>query len=224
MSLLARPAFSRILPFALYIGFLAVESLLARAGLTEGFDARWLYAAKAGAAALALAVFWRGYVELASLPRAGAVWGWSVAVGVGVLALWLALDQPWATIGEPAGFDPSRAGGGYDGLLVAVRLAGAALVVPVMEELFWRSFLMRWIDRPKFLELAPAAASLKALVLSSVVFGFEHHLWLAGIVAGLAYGELYRRTGTLWAPVIAHAVTNALLGAWVLATQSWHLW
>jgi CAAX prenyl protease-like protein len=105
-----------------------------------------------------------------------------------------------------------------------VRLAGAALVVPVMEELFWRSFVMRWIDRPRFLEVAPGAVTLKALAISSVLFGFEHHQWLAGIVAGLAYGELYRRAGNLWAPVIAHAVTNALLGAWVLGTQSWHLW
>ncbi len=224
VNLLASPAFSRILPFGLFVGCLALESLLARAGLLEGFDARWLYALRAGAAALALGLLWRRYGELAALPRGGAVWGSSIAVGVAVLALWLLLDRPWATIGTPRGFDPGAADGGYDWALIAVRIAGAALVVPIMEELFWRSFVMRWIDRQDFLALAPAAVTVKALLISSVLFGFEHHLWLAGIVAGLAYGELYRRSGTLWAPVIAHAVTNALLGAWVLTTQSWHLW
>ena len=34
--------------------------------------------------------------------------------------------------------------------LVAVRWIGATLVVPVMEELFWRSFLMRWFQRTQF--------------------------------------------------------------------------
>lgn len=224
MTLLASPAFARILPFALFVGFIALESLLARTGPPEGFDERWLHALRAGAAALALAFLRRRFDELAALPRSGAAWGASVAVGAAVLVLWLALDQPWATMGTARGFDPGAAGGGYDWALIAARIAGAALVVPVMEELFWRSFVMRWIDRQDFLAVAPAAVTLKALVISSVLFGLEHHLWLAGIVAGLAYGELYRRTGTLWAPVIAHAVTNALLGAWVLATQSWHLW
>jgi CAAX prenyl protease-like protein len=130
----------------------------------------------------------------------------------------------WMTVGEPGkGFDP-RDGGQVNVPLALLRLAGAALVVPVMEELFWRSFVMRWIDKPAFLALSPAAVSLKALLLSSAVFGFEHHLWFAGIVAGLAYGWLYRVSANLWVPVIAHAVTNGLLGIWVLSTQSWQFW
>ena len=44
------------------------------------------------------------------------------------------------------------------------------------------------------------------------------------MIAGLAYAWLYVRTGTLWAPVIAHAVTNGALGAWVVATGRWQFW
>jgi len=93
-----------------------------------------------------------------------------------------------------------------------------------MEELFWRSFVMRWIDNPRFQEILPGAVTLKALLVSSIVFGFEHNEWFAGVLAGLAYGWLYRLTGNLWAPVVSHGLTNALLGIWVLYTGAWHYW
>ena len=99
-------------------------------------------------------------------------------------------------------------------------LAGATLVVPVMEEIFWRSFLLRWLQHPRFQSVDPTGVGLKALVISSVLFGTEHNLWFAGILAGLAYGWLYKRSGNLWVPVLAHAVTNASLGAYVLITGS----
>jgi CAAX prenyl protease-like protein len=105
-----------------------------------------------------------------------------------------------------------------------VRLTGAALLVPVMEELFWRSFVMRWIHDHDFLAVSLARVGYKALALSAVVFGLEHHLWFAGLLAGLAYGWLYIRAGNLWVPILSHGVTNGLLGAWVVYTQSWEFW
>jgi len=213
------PAFPRVLPFALYILFLALG------GIASGFDTRWLYPVQVGLVALALAFFWRRYDELPKLRTlAGGHWALAAIVGFLVFMLWIRLDLPWLTIGEPAaGYDP-RDEGKVNVLLAVCRIAGAALVVPVMEELFWRSFVMRWIDKPAFLTVSPTAVSLKALVLSSVVFGFEHHLWFAGIVAGLAYGWTYRVTGNLWVPTIAHALTNGLLGVWVIYTGSWQFW
>ncbi|HQT72189.1 MAG TPA: CAAX prenyl protease-related protein, partial [Thiobacillus sp.] len=116
------------------------------------------------------------------------------------------------------------ASGQIDWLLVAFRIAGAALVVPVMEELFWRSFLQRWVQQPDFMTLNPAQIGLKALFIASALFAVEHLQWLAGLVAGLAYGWLYIRTRNLWAPIIAHAVTNGMLGAYVVATGRWSFW
>jgi CAAX prenyl protease-like protein len=49
-------------------------------------------------------------------------------------------------------------------------------------------------------------------------------LWLAGIVAGAAYSVLFMRHRTLWSPILAHAVTNGLLGMWVVATGNWSYW
>lgn len=216
-------ATARILPFALYMAFLALGQLLQ--SLAPVVDWRWWYVLQIGAALLVMAAYARSYVELADI----AGFGWPAglrAVGVGAAAFvaWIALDLPWAGGGDSAGFEATKGDGSIDWMLVGLRLFGAAAVVPLMEELFWRSFILRWIERRDFLYQVPATVGLRALVLSSLLFGLEHELWLAGIVAGLAYGGLYMRSGNLWSPVVAHATTNLLLGVWVVATASWRYW
>ncbi|WLI90237.1 CAAX prenyl protease-related protein [Massilia sp. R2A-15] len=212
----------RVLPFAVYLAFIALTELLARLGWTAA-ELRWLYAVKAATVALALAVFWRHYTELHIFRLRPPRLLFALAVGVVVLVLWIGLGADWMTIGTSAGFDPTT-NGRIDWALVVVRIAGAALVVPVMEELFWRSFLLRWLDNPDFDTVAPAQVTIRSVLISSVLFGFEHNLWLAGIVAGLAYSALYMRHRTIWSPILAHAVTNGLLGAWVVHTGSWSYW
>ena len=129
------------------------------------------------------------------------------------------------TLGEiKYDFVPLNADGSLDWPLIVVRILGAAAVVPVMEELFWRSFVQRWIDRQDFLALAATEVSLPALLFASLLFGLEHGQWLAGAIAGLAYGYLYRRSGSLWPPIVAHGLTNLLLGLWVVSTGQWQFW
>ena len=70
----------------------------------------------------------------------------------------------------------------------------------------------------------PQSVGVKAIVLSTFVFMLAHTLWLAAIIAGLAYAWLYVRTGKLWVPIIAHAVTNGMLGVWVVTTGKWAFW
>jgi hypothetical protein len=123
-----------------------------------------------------------------------------------------------------AGFEPLDARGAVDPTLYALRFIGFALVVPVAEELFWRSFLLRWIDRKRFLEGDPRTASARAFAICSALFALEHSQWLAGLVAGLVYTGLYTRTGNLWAPIASHAITNAALATWILATGRWAFW
>jgi CAAX prenyl protease-like protein len=83
---------------------------------------------------------------------------------------------------------------------------------------------MRWIASPRWEAVDPRRAGLRAIVLSTFVFMLAHTLWLAAILAGLAYAWLYVRTGKLWLPVLAHAVTNGLLGVWVVTTGRWEFW
>jgi CAAX prenyl protease-like protein len=228
----AKPRYSQSivysLPFAIYVGFLIIESVLARgvSGAPLAFDLRWLYAIKAICVGLALVFLWRHYTELAvsrlpSLPQMLLAFG----AGFLVLVLWVNMTWPWAVIGATGeGFDPRRVNGELNWSLVGARILGASLVVPLMEEIFWRSFVMRWLQRADFLALRPDSVGVKALLLSSLVFGFEHSLWFAGIVAGLVYGWLYIQSRNLWVPVLAHAVTNGGLGVWVVYTGSWHFW
>ena len=221
-GLFARPSFFRIAPFALYLAFLAINDALLRLGWDAG-DLRWLYPIRIGLVALMLLAFRRAYSELAwrtlSLPSAAA----ACVTGIVVFVLWIALDARWMLIGESAGFNP-MVDGQLDWLLITLRIAGAALVVPVMEELFWRSFLLRWLQQQRFLELYPAQVGLRALMIAALLFGVEHNQWLAGIIAGLAYSFLYMRTGNLWSAILSHCVTNALLGVWIVSTSSWTYW
>jgi CAAX prenyl protease-like protein len=217
-----RAAWFRILPFAAYLAFIVIGDMLARVGVPQ--DAlRWLYPVKIALVALLLALFWRQYKELSRFHLTPLHALTALATGVLVLILWISLDAGWMVIGSPSGFDP-RVDGHIDWLLAAIRIAGAALVVPVMEELFWRSFLMRWVDAADFESVKPSELSLKSFVITVVLFGVEHNLWLAGIVAGAAYSLLYMRHRNLWSPILAHAVTNGLLGVWVVRTGSWSYW
>ena len=217
-----RAAWVRILPFAAYLAFIVIGDVAERLGAAPGV-LRWLYPVKIALVAGLLALFWRQYDELTSFRLSPSAILAALATGVVVLLLWINLSTGWMVIGSPAGYDP-RVDGQLDWLLVAIRIAGAALVVPVMEELFWRSFLMRWVAAPDFEAVSPARVGLKAFVVTVVLFGFEHNLWLAGIVAGIAYSLLYMRHAKLWSPILAHAVTNGLLGVWVVQTGNWSFW
>lgn len=221
---LGRDALLRIAPFALFMLLLALRGVAADGAW--GFDERWLYAVSAVGVATLLVVLWREYGELSAVlaPTARELL-LAVFAGLLVFLLWIQLDEPWMRIGQAtAGFRPIDASGNPIWPLIAVRWLGAALVVPLMEELFWRSFLMRWIDSPRFAAVPPQRVSLRALALSTFVFMLAHTLWLAAIVAGLVYAWLYIRSGKLWLAVIAHAVTNGALGAWVVLTGNWGYW
>jgi uncharacterized protein len=220
--LLNRAAWPRILPFAVYMAFIAIAELLTRAGASAAV-LHWLYPVKVGLVAVLLALFWRRYEELRRFSLSPAAILTALATGVVVLLLWVTLDAPWMVVGSSPGYDP-HVDGRIDWLLVTIRIAGAALVVPVMEELFWRSFLMRWIDALDFQTVEPPQLSLKSFAIAVLLFGFEHNLWLAGIVAGAAYSWLYMRFRNLWTPILAHAVTNGLLGLWVVQTGNWSFW
>ena len=225
MSGLRRAGWVRVAPFLAFMALLALRGAVPADG-SWGFDPRWLYGVQAGLAALLLAVWWREYGELAwqTMPTIGEAL-LAVGVGLAVFALWIQLDAPWMTIGTPdAAFVPVDADGRLQWAWVALRLTGAALVVPLVEELFWRSFLMRWVQQPLFEALRPQRVGPRAVLVSTFVFVLAHTLWLAAALAGLAYAWLYIRSGKLWLPVIAHAVTNGALGVYVVARGQWQFW
>lgn len=204
-----------------------------------GEPAGWKYAVRAGASMVLLLALrpWRYY----SGPAIGDL-AWGVPAGVAVFIAWIGMETAYGgflpglqdfylrwmvlPIGEypplPEGspFAPDTCGWA----LSLTRLAGSAFVIAVIEEFFWRSFLYRWLVRKDFLSVGIGEFHPQAFIIATVLFGLEHHRWLAGILAGLVYGGLMIRRRSIWAPVIAHVVTNFLLGVYVLQTGSYNFW
>lgn len=224
---------ARIIPFGLYIFFLfvgqAVEWLEQTTGwqpLPEESVRLWLYPIKTLVVAAALTWFWRQYDELQwppKLPLRSLVL--TIVVGALVYFAWVRMDWSWAIQGTPSsGYNPFAVHSPTSYLLVAFRLCGAAIVVPVMEELFWRSFVLRYLISSRFETVPIGTVTPFSFVAVVALFGVEHDLWLAGMMAGAAYGLLLAQTRNLWACIGAHAITNTGLGIHVLITQEWSWW
>ncbi|MEY4764766.1 MAG: hypothetical protein RI907_1439 [Pseudomonadota bacterium] len=226
-DLLTPPVLARVGPFALFMVLLALRGALPEQG---SFDPRWVYGVSTAAVGYCLWHFRGQYGELRRFAEVGAPPRWlalllAVVAGVVLFDLWVRLTLPWMMLGEAAAsFRPVNAQGELIWPLVVVRWLGAAVVVPIMEELFWRGFLMRWIDDPDFERVLPQDATPKAVLLSSLAFMLAHTQWLAALLAGLLFAWVYRYTRSLWASVLCHAVTNGVLGAWVVFSGNWQFW
>jgi len=108
---------------------------------------------------------------------------------------------------------------------IAIRWMGASLVVPFMEELFWRDYLWRTIAAPNDFKLASVGEwDWRALVFVSLLFATVHVQWMTAIVWGFLIAGLLMYTRSLGACIIAHGVTNFLLGFYVLFTKNWYFW
>ncbi len=108
---------------------------------------------------------------------------------------------------------------------IAIRLGTASLVVPVMEELFWRDFAWRSIVAPADFQLAQVGeVDWKAILLVSLIFCSVHVQWMTALVWGLLIAGLLVVTRSLGACIIMHGVTNFLLGLYVLKSGDWYFW
>ncbi len=208
-------------PTATYLA--PLMALLAVAFLTELFAIQIdpLYPLRIGAATVALFVVRRQIDWSIRAP-------WS-ALGLGVLALvaWMMLGgapTPSATEAARASLSAlGELGRGPRLVWLGLRALGSVLVVPLAEELAFRGFLLRRLVQAEFTEVAPARASLLALVASSLAFGLLHQNVLGGVAAGLCFA-LAQRRGGLGDAVVAHAVANLGVAGAVLGFGRWDLW
>lgn len=212
-------------PTAAYLGPLLalVASVMVTAALSGGTGFDRLYPARVLAVLAALWACRRGY--------AGLRWAWSwqaVGLGAAAFAVWMALEP------APSSADPAAAGmaaglaalpGPLAALWLAARVAGSVVTVPVAEELAFRGYLTRRLIAADFTAVAPGRFTWASFVVSSCLFGALHGgRWYAGALAGALYALALYRKGELSEAVLAHATTNALIAAYVLATGSWSLW
>lgn len=163
-------------------------------------------------------------------------WITSISMGVLVFALWVAPDVflpgwrgSWlfsnGLTGRIEGVMPEASRN--DTLIIVLRCARAAILVPIIEELFWRAWLPRWLDRrDKDFRTIPLGQFTRASFwLTALLFATEHgSMWDVGLAAGLLYNWWMQRTRKLGDVILAHAVTNACLSAYVLLRGRWEYW
>jgi len=233
MSILkhANPSISRIAPFVLFMVFIGFDEglrfLVARdlIVLSETI-LYYLYPVKALAVALLLYLFRGEYNEISlkdlkKLPITCAACG----TGLLVFALWIRMDWTYSASVSPQGYNPTLFPQPWLQLFMTlIRVGGAVLVVPLMEELFWRSFLIRYIIDPDFSKVPLGRFTWTSFLVTVLLFGLEHHFILAGIMAGVIYNLVLYRTRSLAQCVLAHAVTNLALALYVITTGKWQFW
>ena len=155
-------------------------------------------------------------------------WSWSwipVGLGTAVFIMWVALEpapDPLAAAVIPGNLEQMHWAAAACWLVA--RIVGSSVVVPVVEELAFRGYLLRRLISPDFTEVSPRRFTASSFLISSVVFGMLHGRWLAGVLAGMVYALAQYRRGELTDAIIAHAVTNGLLAAYVLIFGHWVFW
>lgn len=166
-------------------------------------------------------VTWR-YWQLGLLLGIVGVFQW-VGMEKGLLHVWPNYPRPSAPVLDPTA---AFASPGARWSFIAIRWAGASLVVPFMEELFWRDFLWRTIAAPADFKLAKIGEWDRGipLIVVTLLFCSVHVEWMTAIVWGLMIGGLLIYTRSLGACIVMHAVTNFLLGAYVLIWHDWLFW
>jgi len=111
-------------------------------------------------------------------------------------------------------------------LAVLTRSAGAVLVVPVMEELLWRSFAMRYIIDNDFSKLEIGTWDIRSFWITVALFTVVHVTadWPGAVIYGAMIGYWVVKTKNLVGAIYIHAITNLLLAAYVVATGSYYYW
>jgi exosortase E/protease (VPEID-CTERM system) len=207
------PAAPYLLPLLALVAATMVSS-----ALSEDFDV--FYPFRVGVVAGVLLFFRHAY--------AGLGWSWSwgaVAIGAAAFVVWMALEfvrgAPPDT-GLRTGLESLSPAWAFG--WVCFRVAGSVVTVPLAEELGFRGYLLRRLVAADFRAVSPGQFTWTAVIVSSALFGVLHGRWLAGMLAGLLYAFALARRGRVSDAVLAHATTNALIAAYVLATRTWSLW
>ena len=157
----------------------------------------------------------------------------SAAVGLAVFAVWIAPDalvgyrHYWLfenfLTGKGSGMLSPDLQGNL--LFLLIRAAGSTLLVPVIEELFWRAWLMRWLIDRDFQRVPLGTYLPSAFWLTAVLFASEHgSYWEVGLAAGVIYNWWMIRNRSLADCIWAHAVTNGALAVYVVTTGAWQYW
>lgn len=224
------PTVARVAPFVIFVLLTAAQGKFGAA------SAYWFYLAKT------LVGLWLIFELRPFVAEMRWAFSWeAVAVGGGIFAVWVGISGEWTMqnslwiklgISHPpknpvAAWNPNEQFGTRSALawfFVAVRILGSTFIVPPLEEVFYRSFLYRYIAKPNFQSVPLNKFLPVPFLVTAAVFGFSHNEWLAGILCGAAFQWLVIRKNRLGDAMTAHAITNFLLGLWIVWRGAWNFW
>ncbi|HEU5218063.1 MAG TPA: CAAX prenyl protease-related protein [Gemmatimonadales bacterium] len=217
------PSLPYVAPFALFMVLLTIASQVP-------FDLRVYSILRIAVLGLVLWVCSRGVI-----PRSAPDWLMSALVGGAVFLLWVFPDLAFPAYRDHWLFSNGLTGkvedaiplaGQRDPLVLLLRTLRAVILVPIVEELFWRGWLPRWIANPDDFRKVPVGSfTAFTFVVTAILFASEHGaMWDVGLAAGLVYNWWMQRTRSLGNLILSHAVTNACLSAYVILTGRWQYW
>jgi uncharacterized protein len=226
------PAGADILPYVVpmfaYLGLSALEGYLPQ---MVGKPSATLYPiAYATKLVMVMLLAWHyrsTWSDFRPRPKAATI-SLGVMTGLFVCAAWVGLDGHYPTFtflgGSRSAFDPFTLGAAARWVFIGVRLLGMVVLVPVFEELFWRSFLMRWVIENDFVRVPIGKVTPMAAAATSALFALAHPEWLPALLTGALWAWLLWWTKSLSACLISHATANLALGIYVIVTHDWKFW
>jgi uncharacterized protein len=210
------PVLARVIPFAVFALLTIVQ------GQSGDSAQYWIYALKTIVAA------WLLWLFRTQIPEIKWKFSWeSVVVGIAVFAAWIGLDGYYPIFPREGGFNPARTYGqdsALSAIFIGVRMLGSTLIVPMLEEVFYRSFLYRYVIHSQFWKMPLGRFDLRAFLIVGFLFGISHFEWVPGILCAFAYQALVCRKNRLGDAMSAHALTNLLLGIWVVSRGAYNFW
>jgi len=215
----ASPVVARVAPFFIFV---ALTSLQGQFGEASKY---WMYLAKT------LVGAWLIWEMRPFVQEMRWKFSWeAVAIGVLIFVVWVGLDGLYPRLSDPGqeGWNPHKQFGADSAaawICIIGRIAGSSIVVPPLEEVFYRSFLYRYLVKVPFTAMPIGRYHALSFFVTSILFGLMHpDRWLAGIICGLAYQWLVIRKDRLGDAMLAHGITNFLLGIWVVWKPQWNFW
>jgi CAAX prenyl protease-like protein len=225
----SRALWAYVLPFAVFMGGLALISLVQsfapaeNAPLWLAEPKYWVFPLQTVFCGALLVWFWKAY-------EWGAKWHVITAVltGLVVLALWISPQWLLGAEQRTDGFNPGLFAGSaalYWGTLI-LRFIRLVVIVPLLEEIFWRGFLLRYLIKEDFTKVSFGTFSWFSFGVVTVMFGLAHFGpdFIPALLTGAIYNLLAVKTRSLACCVLAHAVTNLGLGLYIMQTGQWGFW
>ena len=244
---------AHVIPFCVFMGILMIDMFLEPLGFRlDNISQPWyrrrpeyLLMLIQLVVILPMFVYWRKYYD----------WnfrkGWLLAIVGGVvgIAIWIAPTHLYTALelGAAEGSDPSwykwlglaprdegfdarifEEGSGVYWAAIVGRFVRAVVLVSLVEEVFWRGFLMRFLLKPdgNYWKVPFGQFSWKSYGVVTVLFMLVHAPvdWLGAFFFGSIMYYVAVKSKSLFACILMHGVANFLMGWYALASGKYGLW